>query len=759
MVQQTYTGASIAKDVLLNAVQPNDTELYTEIIAARDGETSLLVKQQAQDTEIADLYEYVGEQIPSLVVSTIPDLRSNAVIPSNGAAYALGYYNAGDGGGGVFYWDSASIETDNTGTIIKATSEETGRWKRPSLGSVNVKWFGAKGDGVTDCISNIYAAISAADKIHFPEGTFLISDCIDLSNDYTIITGEGTNSKIQQATSEKNVLCINGLSGCVVRDLYLICSGDIGEHNEGCGVYVNNSTKTQVSNCVIYNCKSQGILFDDVEDSRIIGNVFIGSPVYSDETNGECGTDIRLQDNCKRNQVSKNQCISGNGAGIAIYTRYITQGGVAGDTCNDNIITDNIIAEAKQYGIWLYRAEESSQSVSHNIVSDNIINGVYGSIKNSLGLGYDFGTGIYVQGGEQNSIIDNKVAYTHKASLSFGETLGPGGIAAINMSSVLIDGNTVENAGMYGIYVKDWNEWGAGNGDVKISNNAVINPAESGIYVRDIDNVSITNNSVFSSELNGIEVLRTISEYNLKYNISGNVVRESLNRGISVSDTQQLLFINNTVDDSEFSSAIDFENVSRCTCSLNMASNGVYGVRIRNGCENFVCASNSISQNTTGLRVDSIVSIADNLVHDNTTDWYNNNNLSSSYLLSWYSGDLPTAVADIGAVSDTTLIIDVKPKDLTENLTVTSNINLDWRSGCTLGGAYTLTIDSAIRAGDYEIFEAELTVAGSAKIGLLPDDLQIGTIIDPSGGGTVDSESRSAIISIIDALQTAGIIQ
>ena len=40
----------------------------------------------------------------------------------------LGYYEKGDGGGGLFYWDSASTEVDNGGTIIQATGVTTGRW-------------------------------------------------------------------------------------------------------------------------------------------------------------------------------------------------------------------------------------------------------------------------------------------------------------------------------------------------------------------------------------------------------------------------------------------------------------------------------------------------------------------------------------------------------------------------------------------------------------------------------------------------------
>lgn len=50
---------------------------------------------------------------------------------------------------GFFYYDAAdTTSTDNGGIIIVASNGK--RWKRIYDGTVNVKWFGAKGDGVTD---------------------------------------------------------------------------------------------------------------------------------------------------------------------------------------------------------------------------------------------------------------------------------------------------------------------------------------------------------------------------------------------------------------------------------------------------------------------------------------------------------------------------------------------------------------------------------------------------------------------------------
>lgn len=95
-----------------------------------------------------------------------------------GSVEVLGHTSLNDGGGGVFYWDSTSTATDNNGTIIKLTSVATGRYVRIYSGAVNVKWFGAKGDGTTDDSAAIQASIdllTSGGTIFFPEGDYRVT--------------------------------------------------------------------------------------------------------------------------------------------------------------------------------------------------------------------------------------------------------------------------------------------------------------------------------------------------------------------------------------------------------------------------------------------------------------------------------------------------------------------------------------------------------------------------------------------------------
>lgn len=64
-------------------------------------------------------------------------------------AIVLGYYAAGDGGGGLYRYDSADTTTaDDGGTVIVAT--DGARWKLQWGGVLNLRQMGAKGDDSTD---------------------------------------------------------------------------------------------------------------------------------------------------------------------------------------------------------------------------------------------------------------------------------------------------------------------------------------------------------------------------------------------------------------------------------------------------------------------------------------------------------------------------------------------------------------------------------------------------------------------------------
>jgi len=115
-------------------------------------------------------------------VKTFPNLATMAAANPNDVhtqCIVEGYASPQDGGGGAWMW----IEGDGTpadgGTVLVSTNPNArpGRWKRNYSGKLNVRWFGAVGDG-TDQTTQINAAYAAIDKtqggtLYFPVGDYL----------------------------------------------------------------------------------------------------------------------------------------------------------------------------------------------------------------------------------------------------------------------------------------------------------------------------------------------------------------------------------------------------------------------------------------------------------------------------------------------------------------------------------------------------------------------------------------------------------
>jgi hypothetical protein len=107
-------------------------------------------------------------------VDNVADLKN---LSPNISTYVhtLGRTSVNDGGGWVYYWDSASTEPDDGGMVIQPTSApEEGRWigLLPPDRLLNVRVYGALCNGVHDDI----AELQAADAFAAAEGCVLFFD-------------------------------------------------------------------------------------------------------------------------------------------------------------------------------------------------------------------------------------------------------------------------------------------------------------------------------------------------------------------------------------------------------------------------------------------------------------------------------------------------------------------------------------------------------------------------------------------------------
>ena len=111
------------------------------------------------------------------VVDNIADLASLSPLDYE-FVYIKGYYSPGDGGEGYFYSSNSGIigtYSSNGGTIVVPTGGNgSSAWLRIYNSSLNVKWFGAIGDGSTNDTTAIQNAINVGPSVYVPPGTYSI---------------------------------------------------------------------------------------------------------------------------------------------------------------------------------------------------------------------------------------------------------------------------------------------------------------------------------------------------------------------------------------------------------------------------------------------------------------------------------------------------------------------------------------------------------------------------------------------------------
>ena len=125
-----------------------------------------------------------GDPIPAAGyvkrVEDIATLRTYEGVADGQPVQVMGYYTAGDGGGGpVRRWDAASVCVDNGGACIDPDAVGAGRWVWNHSGEINVKWYG-------NLVSAI-AGVSGGSTIYIPAGyTETLSTAIPISKNLTI---------------------------------------------------------------------------------------------------------------------------------------------------------------------------------------------------------------------------------------------------------------------------------------------------------------------------------------------------------------------------------------------------------------------------------------------------------------------------------------------------------------------------------------------------------------------------------------------
>jgi hypothetical protein len=117
----------------------------------------------------------------------------------------LGYYAIGDGGGNYYTIVAAATGTDDGGSFIDlSTHQAQGLFL---AGVINIKQFGAKGDGATDDSVAIQAAIDFGGQLFAPVGTYM-AEGLGLADNFNLV-GEDSELSIIKLVNNSTLNLLN----------------------------------------------------------------------------------------------------------------------------------------------------------------------------------------------------------------------------------------------------------------------------------------------------------------------------------------------------------------------------------------------------------------------------------------------------------------------------------------------------------------------------------------------------------------------
>ena len=204
---------------------------------------------------------------------TVADMKAGS-LSAGDYVITLGYYEVNDDGGATYkiraknesdIEDNGSIHFINANLVAELINN----------GTVNVKQFGAKGDGVTDDSSAFSNMLSICNYIYIPNGTYSLSESIILTTKQTVYGEDMYNTILVYTGSDSLIKNTGGQhdKNIEIHDLTIQ-----GTNRSGNGIYFSQndfdgSTWHRIYNLYILYCNYGIYLNKNLNETSIINIV------------------------------------------------------------------------------------------------------------------------------------------------------------------------------------------------------------------------------------------------------------------------------------------------------------------------------------------------------------------------------------------------------------------------------------------------------------------------------------------------------
>jgi hypothetical protein len=172
------------------------------------------------------------------------------------------------------------------------------------MGFLNVREFGALGDGVTNDTAAILACFAAAiagSVVLFPPGRYLLKNYVTIGADGVTVMGYGATI-LSDASGQDRKFLISGRSGVKIKGLTIDGGGltvlanaaafdTYTPNNQPGTIHIYNSTRCEVAECYIHGVNWPVTILGASDGIRVCGNTFATyyAAVYSYFASGDSG--------------------------------------------------------------------------------------------------------------------------------------------------------------------------------------------------------------------------------------------------------------------------------------------------------------------------------------------------------------------------------------------------------------------------------------------------------------------------------------
>lgn len=273
--------------------------------------------QMVQDGTLQEIITQYLQTAGILGFNTVSDMKNATNIINGSFVETYGFYTLNDGGNALYKIRNITNEdvVDNI-TLIPITTNENLIAELIYNKEINIKQFGAKGDGVTDDTNAIQTALNKVPNnsaIYFPYGTYLTTAPLVFKTNSINLRLYSNGKSTIKANHTGDCLVLTALNenygnhvieNLVIQGPNVYYSGTSNFTSQGSGINLSRAYYNDIHNCNILGFKN-GVLINSSIHNTITGNCFISNNEIGVLINGNapnvnqiCNARIRL--NSKR---------------------------------------------------------------------------------------------------------------------------------------------------------------------------------------------------------------------------------------------------------------------------------------------------------------------------------------------------------------------------------------------------------------------------------------------------------------------------